>query len=93
MIKTEMQDRSIGRCNAKKLSKIIVYYTVHIALIVFLCVAIINTLITYNKWPIYTEVLVVPQNEAKYPAITMCPITDGYKEHVLRVSNFNLFGV
>ena len=93
MIKTEIDDRSDGRCDVKKLSKIIVYYAVHFALILLLCVAVINTLVTYNKWPIYTEVLVIPQNEAKYPAITMCPITNGYKEHVLQVSNFDLFGV
>ena len=64
----------------------ILYYLVSFALIGLLLAAIINTLLKYNTWPIYTEVLVVPQNEAKYSAITMCPLSNGYKLHVLQVS-------
>lgn len=81
----EMSNGSVSKCSVKTLSKTILYYTVTFGLLGLLFTAIINTFITYNKWPIYTEVLVVPQNEAKYPAITMCPISDGYKEHVLQV--------
>ena len=66
--------------------KHIVYYSVSLALIGLLFAAIINTLFKYNRWPVYTEVLVVPQNEAKFSAITMCPLSNGYKLHVLQVS-------
>ena len=83
----EVRNRSVSRCSVKTILKGILYYTVTFALLGLLFTAIINTIIKYNKWPIYTEVLVVPQNEAKYPAITMCPISDGYKEHVLQVSS------
>ena len=83
---TEIRNGSVRRCGLKTLSKRILYYTVTFAMLGLLFTAIINTFITYNHWPIYTEVLVVPQNKAKYPAITMCPISDGYKEHVLQVS-------
>ena len=93
MIKSEIRDRNVSRCNMKNCSKIMVYYTVNFVSMVLLCIAISSTLITYNKRPIYTEVLVVPQNEAKYPAVTMCPMSDGYKEHVLQVSHFALSGV
>ena len=62
------------------------YYLVSFALVGLLLAAIINTLFKYNTWPIYTEVLVVPQNEAKYSAITMCPLSNGYKLDVLQVS-------
>ena len=55
------------------------------ALIGLLLAAVIETLIVYNKWPIYTEVIVVPQNEAIFAAITMCPITNGYKQDLLQV--------
>ena len=64
----------------------ILYYLVSFALIGLLLAAIINTLFKYNTWPIYTEVLVVPQNEAKFSAITMCPLSNGYKLHALQVS-------
>ena len=64
----------------------ILYYLVSFALIGLLLAAIINTLFQYNTWPIYTEVLVVPQNEAKFSAITMCPLSNGYKLDVLQVS-------
>ena len=64
----------------------ILYYLVSFALIGLLLAAIINTLFKYNTWPIYTEILVVPQNEAKFSAITMCPLSNGYKLHVLQVS-------
>ena len=83
---TENRNGIVSRCSVKILSKRILYYTVTFAMIGLLFAAITNTIIKYNQWPIYTEVLVVPQNKAKYPAITMCPISDGYKEHVLKVS-------
>ena len=88
--KAKMNDRSISRFNVKQLSKSILSFTVKFALRVLLCVAILNTLITYNKWPIYSAELVVPQNEAKYPAISMCPMSNGYKEYVLQVGCLNL---
>ena len=65
----------------------ILYYLVSFALIGLLLAAIINTLFQYNTWPIYTEVLVVPQNEVKFSAVTMCPLSNGYKLHVLQVSS------
>ena len=74
------------QCDLKTVSKTFLYYVINIGLIGLLFAAIINTLVTYNKWPIYTEVIVVPQNQAKYPAITMCPISNGYKENVLQVN-------
>ena len=70
----------------KTLFRHILYYLVSFALVGLLLAAIINTLFKYNTWPIYTEVLVVPQNEAKYSAITMCPLSNGYKLDVLQVS-------
>ena len=82
----EVRNERVSRCSVKTILNAILYYTVTFALLGLLFAAIINTIIKYNKWPVYTEVLVVPQNEAKYPAITMCPISDGYKEHVLQVS-------
>ena len=39
----------------------------------------------YSKWPIYTETNIVQQNDARFPALTICPIGFGYKEDVLKV--------
>ena len=81
------------QCNLKTFSKSFLYYAINIGLIGLLFAAIINTFVTYNKWPIYTEVIVVPQNQAKYPAITMCPISNGYKENVLQVNIFSFYQI
>ena len=81
-----MKCKGDRQCDFKTVWKSFIYYIINIGLIGLLFAAIINTLVTYNRWPIYTEVIVVPQNEAKYPAITMCPISNGYKENVLQVS-------
>ena len=81
-----MNAESSGHYGPKILCRQILYYLVSFALIGLLLAAIINTLFKYNTWPIYTEILVVPQNEAKFSAITMCPLSNGYKLHVLQVS-------
>ena len=81
-----MNVESSRHYSPKIFCKHILYYSVSFALIGLLFAAIINTLFKYNRWPVYTEVLVVPQNEAKFSAITMCPLSNGYKLHVLQVS-------
>ena len=68
-----------------KKSKLATYFLVKISLLVVLLSAIAMTCIKYNKWPIYTEVDFMPQNKGKFPAVTTCPISSGYKEDVLQV--------
>ena len=81
-----MNVESSKRYGPKIVCRQILYYLVSFSLIGLLLAAIINTLFKYNTWPIYTEILVVPQNEAKFSAITMCPLSNGYKLHVLQVN-------
>ena len=85
-VASEVRRTFLNKCTMNKLIKTIFHYTVKFALGLLLSLAILNSVIEYNTWPIYTEVLVVSQKEAKYPAITMCQISNGYKEHVLQVS-------
>ena len=73
-------------CDVKTFSKTFLFFSINVGLMALLFAAIINCLVIYNSWPTYTKVTVVPQNEAKYPAITICPLLDGYKEKILQVS-------
>ena len=47
------------------------------------------------KGPTYISSGILPQNEAEFPAVTACPISNGYKEDVLKahgigeVKNYN----
>ena len=68
-----------------KWAKLVTYFLVIISLLAVLLGAIVMTCIRYNKWPIYTEVNFIPQNRGKFPAVTICPISNGYKENVLQV--------
>ena len=81
-----------NKCNGdsqfdlKTFSKTFLFFSINVGLYGLLFAAIINCLVIYNRWPTYTKVTVVPQNEAKYPAITICPLLNGYKENILQVS-------
>ena len=46
----------------------------------------LRSVLDYSKWPIYTETNIVSQNKAKFPSITFCALTNGYKEDVLKVT-------
>jgi len=40
---------------------------------------------TYFSEPTYYSTKIVPQKEAAFPALTVCPLSDGYKKDVLAV--------
>ena len=87
---TETEDRKDNVRNTVfikiiKGAKLVTYFLVIISLLAVLLGAIVMTCIRYNKWPIYTEVNFIPQNRGKFPAVTTCPISSGYKEEVLQV--------
>ena len=86
--KTKNKDnqRCTSGIKANRMAKISIYVLVILLLLSILLSAIIMTCIKYNKWPIYTEVNVVPQYEAKFSAVTICPVAKGYKENILQVS-------
>ena len=44
----------------------------------------------YLKNPTYTESNMVPQVNADFPSVTICPEYNGYKEDVLKVGKWNL---
>ncbi len=83
--KTEGREENTVCIKILKKSKLVTYFLVKISLLFVLLGAIAMTCIKYNKWPIYTEVNFIPQNRGKFPAVTTCPISSGYKEDVLQV--------
>ena len=69
----------------KTILKIIVYLLVMLLLGIILALLCLQSVVDYSHWPIYTETNVVPQNLAKFPAMTFCPYPHGYKKDVLKV--------
>ena len=68
-----------------KILKLSVYVLVMLFLRVILFILCLKSVLKYNEWPIYTETNIVNQNEARFPAMTFCPLTNGYKQDVLKV--------
>ena len=68
-----------------KISKIILYILVIFMLGMVLFLLSLKSVLRYNEWPIYTETNIVNQNEARFPAMTFCPLYHGYKKDVLKV--------
>ena len=68
-----------------KLLKIIIYILVMFILGLVLFLLSLKSVLRYNEWPIYTETNIVNQNKARFPAMTFCPLSNGYKKDVLKV--------
>ena len=69
----------------KAICKLCLYILVILLLGMILMWLCLESILTYNKWPIYTETNIVPQNEARFPSMTFCALSSGYKEDVLKV--------
>ena len=62
-----------------------VYICVLFVLILLLLLQVAACIETYIKGPTYIETKVVQQNKALFPAMTICPVSNGYKADVLKV--------
>ena len=71
--------------NIKECLKIGVHKFVNLALIGAALALIVSSIIVYNTWPIYTATNIIPQDQAQFPAVTFCGLSEGYKEDVLQV--------
>jgi hypothetical protein len=40
----------------------------------------------FLDFPTYTSTQIVPQRNAEFPALSICPMTNGYKDEVLKVN-------
>ena len=76
--------------NYKECLKIGVHKFVNLALIGGALALIVSSILVYNTWPIYTATNIIPQEKAKFPAVTFCGLSAGYKEHVLQVRLISL---
>ena len=68
-----------------KISKTTLYIFVMFVLGLVLFLLSLKSVLRYNEWPIYTETNIVNQNQARFPAMTFCPLYHGYKKDVLKV--------
>ena len=69
----------------KKYLKIAIHKIVNLSLIATVLYLIISSIHYYNTWPIYTVTNIIPQNQAQFPAVTLCQQYIGYKKNILQV--------
>ena len=62
-----------------------IYVLVLFTLSLILLVQIFDCVNHYLNEPTYVETKVVPQNKALFPAMTICPQSNGYNEDTLKV--------
>ena len=62
-----------------------IYILVRIMLVGILLTVIASCIRQFDRGPTYMEAELVQQHKALFPAMTVCPVSHGYKEDVLRV--------
>ena len=78
--------KSKEKCTLLVISKLILYILVMLLLGGILFWLCLESVLNYSKWPIYTETNIVSQSQAKFPSMTFCALSNGYKEDILKVS-------
>ena len=78
------QNYTTIRCLKRTLNAI--HILLHLILILILVVQIAECIGKYLKVPTYIETKPTLQHKAIFPAMTVCPHTNGYKEDVLQVN-------
>ena len=76
---------NISSMKCLKVAQRTIYFFVLFILTFILLVQIFNCFRQYVKEPTYLETKITPQHKALFPAMTICPVTSGYKEDVLKV--------
>ena len=81
------EEQSENRRSIKclKITQKAVYILVLFILVLILILQIAKCFQTYMKGPTYIETKIAPQHRALFPAMTICPVTAGYREDVLQV--------
>ena len=89
IIKRKERRSQTNRIICLKVAQKIIYL---LALLCLLCITIYQiygSFKRYLKEPTYTDILIVSQDEAEFPSMTFCPMTDGYKERALKVRSLS----
>ena len=75
-------------CKSMSSPKIMNRVIIYVLLGIIHFVLSLNSIFKFNEWSVYTETIVVPQNEVRFPAMTFCPFANGYKQDVLKVISY-----
>ena len=81
--KMEQNKPSSNKC--MKIIQKFLYFSILIFLCFLLAMQITDCIKTYINFPTYVETKIVSQDKAIFPAMTICPVKDGYKKEVLKV--------
>ena len=89
----EKQAKTETSVKCMKLAQKAIYILVLFILILLLIVQIASCVEHYIIGPTYIETKIAPQHKALFPAMTICPVTAGYKANVLQVGSMYLLGI
>ena len=78
-------DKKSSNRNCMKIFQKCLYFSILIFLLFILAIQISDCIKTYINFPTYVETKIVTQPKAIFPAMTICPVKDGYKKEVLLV--------
>ena len=81
--KMEQNKASSNKC--MKMIQKFLYFSILVFLCFLLAMQITDCIKTYINFPTYVETKIVSQDKAIFPAMTICPVKDGYKKEVLQV--------
>ena len=82
---SKMDKNKSSSNNCMKIIQKFLYVSVLLFLCFLLGMQIANCIKTYINFPTYVETKIVPQPDAIFPAMTICPVSNGYKKEVLEV--------
>ena len=88
-IQKAYKDKTMGKevqVQHLKIAQKLVYFAVLFILIFILAMQIADCVRTYIMYPTYVETKIVSQPNAIFPAMTICPVKDGYNKTVLEVT-------
>ena len=77
---------SKGNIRYLKFGQKLVYFAVVFILVFILIVKIAECFETWLRHPTYIETQIVAQPKGLFPAMTICPVKDGYNKTVLEVN-------
>ena len=78
-------NKSSSNDNCIKMIQKFLYFAILCFLCFLLAMQITDCIKTYINFPTYIETKIVPQSSAIFPAMTICPVKNGYKQEVLQV--------
>ena len=84
--RAEEQKENKTKVKCLKITQKAIFISVVIILVLILISQIAGCIEHYMLGPTYIETKIAPQHKTRFPAMTICPVTAGYKADILQVN-------